>query len=119
MIIISPILRFVSGLLFGSGFSEAKSGDRVSGNCKLNQAIPIGAETGNRDVLIITKIYGDIDGNFLADFYIGANDDTTTCYREAFYTEQRISLTDLKKYDVFAYGEYAQETISKLSEFVH
>ena len=95
---------------------------RVSGNFKINEAVPIGRETAERNTLIITKIYGGrdgIDGNFLADFYLGTSNDTSGYYSEAFYKGQSLTISELGKFDVYAYGDNAKEIAEALSEFVH
>ena len=111
------LIKAVVGLFYGDSSEK-----RVFGNKILNKAISIGTEAGDRNALIITKIYGGkdgIDGNFLADFYVGTNNDTTRHYSETFYTEQCLRITELKKFDVYAGGENKKEIAKALSPFVH
>ena len=111
------LIRAVYGLFYGDSSEK-----RVHGDFKINNSISIGTEVGDRNALIITKIYGGkdgIDGNFLADFYVGTNNDVTGSYSETFYTEQYLTIPELKRFNVYAYGESAREIAEGLSEFVH
>ena len=120
MIVINQLLGI--GRFAFSLFAGDNSETRVPGNHKINKAILIGTETGKRNALIIAKIYGGrdgIDGNFLADFYLGTSNDTTGHYSEAFYAEQSLTIPELKRFDVYAFGDNAKEIAGTLLEFVH
>ena len=93
--------------------------DELPGDYKVKDAVPIGTITEERDAIIITKIHGDIDGAFTADFYLGRNDEIGfSCYTEVFFTGQNLTLSELNRYDIYAYGDDREAIYNEPKPFV-